>query len=82
MPAGRLLSFLAQSLALTPSVSFPNVPGVQFNDQGKRLQGQFQLEVVVLLRTAPGLAHVPVHLLSLLLGSPALLTGLPRQGRR
>jgi hypothetical protein len=58
------------------------VPGVQFNDQGKRLQSQFELKVVVLLRAALGLAHVPIHLLALLLGSPALLAGLPRQGRR
>jgi hypothetical protein len=82
MPAGRFLSFLAQGLALAPSVSFPNVPGIHFNDQGKRLQSQFKLEVVVLLRTALWLAHLPVHLLSLLLGALALLAGLSRQGGR
>jgi hypothetical protein len=64
------------------AISFPNVPGVQFNDQGKGLQSQFELEVVVLLRAALGLAHLPIHLLSLLLGSLALLAGLPRQGGR
>src|SRR5271155_4308510 len=82
MPARGFLSFLAQSLALAPSVPFANVPSVQFQDQGEGFQGQLKLKVTVLLSTTFGLAHLPVHLLSLLLGSLALLPRLPRQGRR
>ena len=58
----------AQHGALAPVVAFADVPGVQFDDQRERFQGQLELEVAVLLDTAFGRAHPLVQLLALLLG--------------
>src|ERR1700733_3720985 len=58
MPPARFLAFLPDGLALPPIVPFPDVPSVQFQHQGERLQGQLELQVLILLGATFGLPHL------------------------
>ena len=40
MPAGELLAFLAQGFRLSPMVALPDIPGVDFDNQGEGLGGR------------------------------------------
>ena len=44
MPPGRLFAPIPHGLTAAPVVPFPDVPSVQHDDQGERLQWQFQLD--------------------------------------
>ena len=78
MPAGRLLSRGPLAGALTPIVTFADVPRIQFDHQGEGFLGQRQPLLVAL-----GRSHLLVELGALFVRAPALATRLPIQrGRR